>query len=195
MATVNGTWKLKNKAAFALGLIHFKSISGPTVEGATFFPGQVITVTTAADGTFSLDLAGGDYRVSGGDSTVTISVPADSSTNRFEDLVSQELIYTRPALPWFAPNLDQQLLAWAADGGRFIEFVPTYANGLLSTATVKWPDGTAGVFTVDFINPLYESVDEYHVTYLGETTKTVTQPRITRNSDGQATNIPLMTVS
>lgn len=70
------------------------------------------------------------------------------------------------------------------------------ANGVTLTANIKWPDGTSGVFTADTVNSTFSAIDAWHATYLGATTKTVTQPLVTRRAtDGKVTNKPRVTIS
>lgn len=59
-----------------------------------------------------------------------------------------------------------------------------------------WPDGTPGTFTVDTVSEDFPgAVDGYHITYGSPATKTFTQPTITRNASGAATNVPQIVVS
>ena len=70
------------------------------------------------------------------------------------------------------------------------------ANGAATAGTVVWPDGTAGVYTADTLSTAFPgAVDAYHITYVGGTTKTVTQPAVTRNSVGAVTAQPNLTVT
>jgi hypothetical protein len=69
------------------------------------------------------------------------------------------------------------------------------ANGVATSASVVWPDGSGGVFTATSVNATWRAVDAYTVTWTGSTTKTVTQPAVTRDSTGAVTNRPAMTVA
>lgn len=68
------------------------------------------------------------------------------------------------------------------------------ANGVVTSAPVVWPDGTPGTYTTDTIDAT-GAVNGYHITYGSPATKTYTQPTITRDSSGAATNVPAMVVS
>lgn len=71
-------------------------------------------------------------------------------------------------------------------------------DGVATSATLSWPDGSTGTYTVDTFNAVIPTaVDGYHVTYVPSSgpTKTYTQPAITRDSTGAPTNIPAITVS
>lgn len=65
------------------------------------------------------------------------------------------------------------------------------------TANIKWPDGTSGVFTADTLSTAFPgAIDAWHATYLGATTKTVTQPLVTRDpATGVVTAQPAITIS
>lgn len=69
------------------------------------------------------------------------------------------------------------------------------ADGAATAADVVWPDGTAGTYTADAVSTTFPgAVDAYHVTY--GTTKTVTQPAVTRDpSSGAVTVRPAMVVT
>jgi hypothetical protein len=68
-------------------------------------------------------------------------------------------------------------------------------NGVVTSAVVLWPDGKPGVFTTDTIGSL-NTVDGYHITHVdGAVTKTYTQPTVTRDGNGAATNVPAITVT
>lgn len=74
-----------------------------------------------------------------------------------------------------------------------ITYHGTY-TGVVSTATVKWPDGSAGTFTATTINSAWEAVDAYTVTH-ASSGKTVTQAAVTRNASGRVTSKPALTVA
>jgi hypothetical protein len=70
------------------------------------------------------------------------------------------------------------------------------ANGAVTSAPVTWPDGSPGTFTADTVSSAFPgAVDAYHITYGSPVTKTYTQPAITRDSTGAATNVPAIVVS
>ena len=70
------------------------------------------------------------------------------------------------------------------------------ANGAATSAPVTWPDGTPGTYTATTLSTAFPgAVDAYQITYGSPATKTYTQPTITRNASGAATNVPAITVS
>ena len=79
--------------------------------------------------------------------------------------------------------------------------VPTRdSDGHLTSATVKWADGMLGVLTVLVFNDEFEAVDSYKVTHIDTdstptVTKTLTQPTLTRDSEGTVTNKPELTIT
>ena len=91
---------------------------------------------------------------------------------------------------------DAQLKDWTEAGAyeaTAVTYDATYTNTITS-ATIKWPDGSSGVFTATTINGAYESVDAYTVTH-ASSNKTVTQAAVTRNSAGNITGKPALTVA
>lgn len=102
---------------------------------------------------------------------------------------------------WTSPDnpdsVDEKLLAGWAATQSFIAMsnIVRDANGVLLSANVVWPDGTAGVWTTDSVNATTPAVDAWHCTYLGAVTKTATQPAVTRDADGVVTAQPAITIS
>lgn len=89
-----------------------------------------------------------------------------------------------------------QLIAWAESGAyqlSSITYHVTYTN-VVSTATVLWPDGSGGTFTATTINTTWEAIDAYTITH-SLSSKTVTQSAVTRNSDGNVTVKPNLSVA
>lgn len=64
----------------------------------------------------------------------------------------------------------------------------------VTSAIVAWPDGSPGTFTVTSRDGS-GNVLAYTITYGSPVTKTFTQPTITRNATGSATNVPQIVVS
>jgi hypothetical protein len=68
------------------------------------------------------------------------------------------------------------------------------SNNLVTSAAVQWPDGTPGTLTITSRDG-NGAVLGYNITYGSPVTKTFTQPTITRNAAGAATNVPQIVVS
>ena len=64
----------------------------------------------------------------------------------------------------------------------------------VTSAAVLWPDGTPGTLTITARHTT-GAVTTYNITYGSPVTKTFTQPTITRNTNGAATNVPQIVVS
>lgn len=70
------------------------------------------------------------------------------------------------------------------------------SNGAATSAPVVWPDGSPGTYTATTLSTSFPgAVDAYTVTYGSPVTKTYTQPAVTRNANGAATNVPEIVVS
>jgi len=89
---------------------------------------------------------------------------------------------------------DQQLIEWA--GGKDVEMLSRTLNGdgLTTSATLKWPDGSGGDFTATDYNATHELYDGWTKSHTASG-KTVTQAAVTRNADGIVTNKPALTVA
>ncbi len=105
------------------------------------------------------------------------------------DKVTDERSYTL--------NLDQLLLFWAeAEAYQMlaISYDGTYTD-VIASATVVWPDGSAGVFTATTINSTWLAIDAYTITHT-LSGLTVTQTAVTRDgTTGKVTAKPALTVA
>lgn len=68
------------------------------------------------------------------------------------------------------------------------------ADDVISSATVKWPDGSAGTFTRTTKNSTWLAIDAYTITHT-DSSQTVTQSAVTRNSTGAITAKPALVVT
>lgn len=74
-----------------------------------------------------------------------------------------------------------------------ITYDATYTR-VVSEADIVWPDGSNGTFTTISINGAYEVIDAYQVSH-DLSGKTVSQPFVTRNGNGDVTTRPELVVS
>lgn len=107
-----------------------------------------------------------------------------------------ELYASIVALDALVPAQGNQLIAWAESGAyqlATITYDGTYTS-VVSTATVLWPDGSAGTFTTTTINTTWQAIDAYTISHT-DSGLTVTQTAVTRNVDGEITTKPYLTVA
>lgn len=102
-----------------------------------------------------------------------------------------------PDAPTVATYVNEQILMMAYAGAFQIVSATRDANHAIVTADIQWADGTPGVLTTDVASTAWPgAIDAYHVTYVvGNTTKTITQPQITRGTIGTITSQPALTIS
>lgn len=94
-----------------------------------------------------------------------------------------------PTLP-----LAANLRAWAYAQAFQLASATRDANGAIMTASIVWPDGTAGTFTTDAASTVFPgAIDAWHATY--GVASTVTQPAVTRDASGAVTAQPALTVT
>lgn len=67
-------------------------------------------------------------------------------------------------------------------------------SDLVTSAAVEWPNGSPGTLTITS-RDANGAVLAYNITYGSPVTATYTQPTITRNANGAATNVPQIVVS
>lgn len=102
------------------------------------------------------------------------------------------------ALSVNAPGTDAWLRLYGTNPERMIVGAITRnRNGAATSASVVWPDGTAGAYVATTLSTdVPGAVDAFTVTWVGSTARTVTQPAMTRDPiTGVETNRPEMTVS
>lgn len=91
---------------------------------------------------------------------------------------------------------DTLLLTWAYDQTFQLVSATRDENDTIVTASIVWPDGVAGVFTTDTPSADFPgAIDGWHATYVQGTTRTVTQPDVTRDEAGLVTSQPAITIS
>lgn len=106
------------------------------------------------------------------------------------------LTQLRDLSPGGSDVIDSTLTGWV-EAEAFEVLTATYDGtytSVVSTATVKWPDGSAGVFTTTTINTTWEAIDAFTVTH-PSSGKTVIQSVVTRNANGDITSKPALTVA
>jgi len=86
------------------------------------------------------------------------------------------------------------LRMWAAGECYTVTSATRDSDGVITTATVSWPDGSAGAFTTVTKNATFLTVDAYTVTHTSSG-KTVTQPAVTRDASGNVTAQPAITIA
>jgi hypothetical protein len=89
---------------------------------------------------------------------------------------------------------DQTLTEWTEGEDYEMTSVIWDSDFVVSSATVKWPDGSAGTFTRTTKNATWLAIDAYTITHT-DSGKTVTQTAVTRDSDGNVTTKPALTVA
>lgn len=88
----------------------------------------------------------------------------------------------------------QTLKMWTEGEAYEATSITRDSDGVVTTATVAWPDGSAGTFTTTTKNTTWLAVDAFTVTHT-DSGKTVTQAAVTRNSAGEVTTKPALTVA
>lgn len=88
---------------------------------------------------------------------------------------------------------DQTLTDWVAGEAYQLTAITRNASEVPTTATVLWPDGSAGTFTATTINVAFSAVDAFTISHT-LSGKTVTQAAVTRNAAGAVTAKPALTV-
>lgn len=83
---------------------------------------------------------------------------------------------------------------WALASAFSITSATRDSDGVITTASVLWPDGSAGTFTRTTKNATFLTIDAFTVTHT-DSGKTATQPAVTRDASGNVTAQPALTVA
>lgn len=89
------------------------------------------------------------------------------------------------------------LLQWAYAQTFRLVSATRDTNEAIVTASIIWPDGSTGTFTTDVASTSFPgAIDAWHATYVNNgVTKTVTQPAVTRDTNGAVTAQPAITIA
>lgn len=83
---------------------------------------------------------------------------------------------------------------WALASAFSITSATRDSDGVITTAAVAWPDGSAGTFTCTTKNTTFLTIDAYTITHTNSG-KTATQSAVTRDASGNVTAQPAITIS
>ena len=89
---------------------------------------------------------------------------------------------------------EQTLIGWTEAGSYEVTAATYDSDGVVTTATVKWPDASAGTFTTVTKNTTWLAVDAYTITHAASG-QTVTQAAVTRDAVGNVTVKPALTIT
>lgn len=84
---------------------------------------------------------------------------------------------------------DETLQAWASATAYRMQVALENVSGVITSAVLLWPDGSAGTYNVQAINTTWNTADGWVLTH-ADSGKTITQPTITRSA---ISGIPLVT--
>ena len=104
---------------------------------------------------------------------------------------------TSPASSLLVAGSDAWLTAWASRVGDLLTGAITRdASGVVTSASVTWPDGRPGTFT-GTPSGVPGLLDAWSVTYVPTSggTVTVAQPLVTRSATNEITTRPALTVT
>lgn len=89
---------------------------------------------------------------------------------------------------------DAILKEWVEGEDYELTSITRDSDGVVTGATAKFPDGSAGTFTATTINSTWKAIDAYTLSHTASG-KTVTQADVTRDSNGNVTAKPGLTVA
>ena len=189
-ATIQGN-VIEITGANAVTSIKIKSVRYDVVAGYKLVKGGEKTIRSATNGSFSVVLAAGDYEVLIDKvNRYIINVPDDSATYQFADRITESA--TLASIPPASLTPSARLIEMLQGGGLASTSITKDAQGVLTSATVRWPDGATGTLTVTATSG--DLVTAFTVTH-SATGKTLTQPTVTLDAQGDITNQPAITVS
>lgn len=108
-STITGNIRNTIGNAYATNVL-FTPLSTPQADGANIIASTPTNVIAAADGSFSVTLKQGNYKVNIGNvpnDTFIISVPNDSSSYNLTAIISSQLIYSYPSSPLYEEKINK----------------------------------------------------------------------------------------
>jgi hypothetical protein len=87
--------------------------------------------------------------------------------------------------------LNQTLIEWTENSAYQLLIIIRNSSGIITSATVQWPDGSAGTLTTTTINNTWLAIDAYTITHI-LSGKTVTQSTVTRDTNGNIITKPAL---
>jgi hypothetical protein len=87
-----------------------------------------------------------------------------------------------------------RLLEWAMGEAYVLSSIQKDPDEVVTSAIVTWPDLSSGVYTLTEKNETFDEADAWTLTHT-TSGKTVTQPTLVRNSDGEVTDVPTPIIS
>lgn len=81
------------------------------------------------------------------------------------------------------------LIQWTAEEAYRMVSTTMHSSGHVQTATVRWPDGSMGVFTTLAFNTTHKAIDSYEITH-ANSGRRVFQPPIVRDIYGNPIKLP-----
>jgi hypothetical protein len=91
-------------------------------------------------------------------------------------------------------RFDETLANWTLASAFSITSATRDSDGVITTASILWPDGSAGTFTRTAKNATFLTIDAYTATHT-DSGKTATQAAVTRDSSGNVTAQPALTIT
>lgn len=176
--------------------------------------GTVCTVAAdgseTIDGNPSIDLAANELLWVVADTTGWTSLRGGGGTPTFS-AQSANVVFAGPAtgspavptfraltpddLP-FVPTTGTDIREWTLSESYqmlTVTYDGTYPT-VIAAATVLWPDASTGDFTTDTINTTWWAIDAYHITH-DDSGLTATQSAVTRDSNGNVSVTPALTIA
>lgn len=95
---------------------------------------------------------------------------------------------------FFRVTENDDLKAWTNSGAYAITSATRDSDGVITTASVSWPDGSTGTFTRTTKNATFLTIDAYTVTHT-DSGKMATQSAVTRDASGNVTAQPAIAIS
>jgi len=86
------------------------------------------------------------------------------------------------------------LRMWAAGECYTVTSATRDSDGVITTSTVSWPDGSSGTFTTTTKNATFLTIDAFTVSHTSSG-KTVTQTAVTRDASGNVTAQPALSIT
>lgn len=187
MPTLTETFLNASGAPLADLTVLFRSTGSPVAVSTGLGSLSVIPATTDETGALTVTLVPGTYRVewqsAAARNLLDIDVPEEGGPYTVGSLAAMLRL-----------ALSERIIAWTVAESFAMDALTYDGLGILSGATVTWPDGASGTLTVLTVNDDWLVPDSFRITHVQDgVTITVTQDPVTRDEDGNVTEQPTPT--
>lgn len=181
-------------------LLLFSVASDAATMALVDTPNELATYRRRATNEAALVLDGGSFVDGTGQSVLFVLYPSSTAATNTTDTLAaigggRWIVRRFAAEPTPILHADDRIAAWFNSSSFSITNAQVSYLGVITNATLRWPDGATGTYTVTSIDTSFSAPNSWTYTH-SITGKTFTQSAVTRDSaSGVVTGVPTISVT